>query len=74
MTKANAKRSSDWTEFVSSKGATYLIPPEYSDAASVSEVIRRMAGDGWSRYRTATQTGIRYQHVRNVLETPLKRS
>jgi hypothetical protein len=37
-----------------------------------SALIRYLNGCGWSRYRIAQFMGIRYQHVRNVLITPVK--
>jgi hypothetical protein len=40
-------------------------------AGSKSEVIRQLAAEGWSRVEIANFLGIRYQHVRAVLLTPL---
>lgn len=39
-----------------------------------SAVIRKLSSDGWSNGRIAKFMGIRYQHVRNVLVTPLKKA
>ena len=39
-----------------------------------SEQIRTLAANGMSRGDIAKTLGIRYQHVRNVLITPLKRN
>ncbi len=38
-----------------------------------SQVIRYLDGEGYSRSAIAGFLGIRYQHVRNVLVTPLKK-
>lgn len=38
-----------------------------------SAVIRYLSGTGMSRSNIAKTLGIRYQHVRNVLLTPLKK-
>ena len=51
---------------------TYQVP-EHLAALSVSAIIRAMLKDGWSRYDLSKVTGIRYQHVRNVDITPLKK-
>jgi len=39
-----------------------------------SAVIRYLDSEGWKRGDIARKLGIRYQHVRNVLITPLKKS
>lgn len=41
---------------------------------SISGTIRSLAAQGFERGVIAKATGKRYQHVRNVLITPLKRS
>lgn len=41
---------------------------------SKSAVIRYLDGEGYNRSAIANFLGIRYQHVRNVLVTPLKRT
>jgi len=38
-----------------------------------SAAIRYLDGEGWKRGDIARKLGIRYQHVRNVLITPLKK-
>lgn len=38
-----------------------------------SAAIRRLAGDGLKRGEIAKYLNIRYQHVRNVLITPVKK-
>ncbi len=39
-----------------------------------SAKIRYLTSEGWSRTEIAKKLGIRYQHVRNVQMTPLKKS
>lgn len=46
---------------------TYRLPERLVDRP-VSEIIRGLAGEGWSRAEISRVTGILYQHVRNVLE------
>lgn len=41
---------------------------------SVSAKIRWLASEGYKNGPIASLLGIRYQHVRNVLTTPLKRT
>ena len=45
----------------------------YAKATGASAQIRYLASLGWARGDIARYTGKRYQHVRNVLITPLKR-
>ena len=49
------------------------IPEEISALPTKSAKIRALDAEGWSRSDIARALGIRYQHVRNVLVTPLKR-
>lgn len=42
------------------------------EAGSKSGAIRKLAAEGKSRGEIAKLLGIRYQHVRNVLITPVK--
>jgi hypothetical protein len=44
----------------------------YEALPTKSAKIRAMARDGMTRYAIAKALGIRYQHVRNVLVTPIK--
>lgn len=41
--------------------------------SSKSDKIRALLGLGWKRQAVADALGIRYQHVRNVELTPLKK-
>lgn len=53
------------------QGSTYSIDTRYKDLTTVSSIIRAMSKDGYSRGEINRYTGIRYQHVRNVLIQPL---
>ena len=66
--------SKDQVKFVEKKTSknSYQVP-EHLATLSVSAIIRAMLNDGWSRYDLSKVTGIRYQHVRNVAITPLKK-
>ena len=57
----------------STKTKTYQIRTEYQNLTSVSSIIRKMNEDGFSKWNIHKDTGIRYQHVRNVLITPLSK-
>lgn len=54
-------------------GHSYWLPDTFAEL-SISECIRRLAADGWERWEIHQVTGIRYQHVRNVLEQKGSRS
>lgn len=56
---------------IRTKTHEYNVPTKYGELSSVSEVIRGMIKDGYTRWEVHKLTGIRYQHVRNVLITPL---
>jgi hypothetical protein len=43
-------------------------------AGSKSALIRKLAAEGMSRGAIAKHMNIRYQHVRNVLITPIKKA
>ena len=55
--------------------ADFTALPEvpYAGCKTKSEEIRARAKDGQKRAFIAKAMGIRYQHVRNVLLTPLKK-
>ena len=53
------------------KTNSYQIRTEYQNLTSISSIIRQMEKDGFSRWQIHKDSGIRYQHVRNVLITPL---
>ena len=50
------------------------IPAEIEKLETKSAKIRALAAKGWSRGDIARVLGIKYQHVRNVLTTPLKKA
>ncbi len=56
---------------VKTKTKVYNVREKYSQLPSISAIIRAMDKDGFSRWEIHKDTGIRYQHVRNVLITPL---
>ncbi len=56
---------------VRTKTKVYQVPKKYAELPSISAIIRAMAKDGYTRWGIHKQTGILYQHVRNVLITPL---
>jgi hypothetical protein len=56
---------------VKTKTKVYNVREKYAGLPSVSAIIRAMDKDGFSRWDIHKDTGIRYQHVRNVLITPL---
>ena len=56
---------------VKTKTKVYNVRKKYAGLSSVSAIIRAMDKDGFSRWEIHKDTGIRYQHVRNVLITPL---
>jgi hypothetical protein len=45
-----------------------------ADAGSVSSAIRKLIADNYSRGEVAKMLNKRYQHVRNVMITPLKKN
>ncbi len=53
---------------------TNSITTKYDNLPTKSAKIRAMAADQFSRGDIARALGIRYQHVRNVLVTQLKKS
>jgi hypothetical protein len=64
----------DTTNVTATKKVELVIPAEVAQMASKSEKIRALIGKyGWSRSQVANVLGIRYQHVRNVIVTPLKK-
>lgn len=73
MTKSNKSNKSETPVEYKTKAHTYHVLPKYSGLSSVSAVIRAMTADGFSRGEIAKSTRIRYQHVRNVLITPLSK-
>lgn len=54
------------------------IPHNYGDMIAEhktkSAVVRKLSAEGFKRGTIAKFCGIRYQHVRNILVTPLKKT
>lgn len=50
------------------------VPEKYRDLETKSAQIRAMSADGYKTGQIAKALGIRYQHARNVLKTPLKKT
>lgn len=46
---------------------------QYDESKTISAKIRYLHSEGFGRSQISLFTGKRYQHVRNVLESPLKR-
>ena len=61
--------SKDYFVYTSKQGNKYLFSNKYKGVDSVSEVIRRMTSDGFSQGAIAKSTGLRPQHVSNVLRS-----
>lgn len=58
---------------ISGKTAEIKVPAKYDHLTTKSGKIRAMSADGMSRGEISRALNIRYQHVRNVLVTPLKK-
>ncbi len=59
-----------FTTYTTKLGKVYQVPVPYKDL-TVSQIIRNMVSDGYTKYQIHKVTEIRYQHIRNVLLTPL---
>ncbi len=70
MTQTSTDKTVKYVDY-KTKAHTYTIPEKYAELSSVSAIIRAMTTDGYSRWQIHKVTTIRYQHVRNVLITPL---
>jgi hypothetical protein len=78
MAKSTSKTKAKTTEqkkvpFKAGK-STYTVLEQYSQLPTISAVIRAMAADNWKRADIAKSTGCLYQHVRNVLVAPVKKT
>jgi len=61
MTKVDQKKDEfDYIKFI-------------NECGTKSAAIRKLTADGKSRSEIASMLNIRYQHVRNVLITPIKK-
>jgi hypothetical protein len=61
------------TQTSTNKKSIRALPKEVAGIESKSGKIRALAAMGWERGDIARTLEIRYQHVRNVLLTPLKK-
>ena len=50
----------------------YNIPESLLGTTSISQIIRKLTSEGWSKSQISNVTNIRYQHVRNVLKEDSK--
>ena len=66
MTKIN-------TNEIATSNNEFNLEVELKSAGSKSALIRKLNGEGYSRGAIAKMMDIRYQHVRNVLITPIKK-
>ncbi len=72
MTKKNqATKKDTFVDYKTKRGATYSVPERLKDL-SVSGIIRALTKEDWSKAHISKVTGIRYQHVRNVLAEPVR--
>lgn len=53
---------------------TSALPEKYAGLKTTSDKIRAMNKDGYKTGQIAKLLGIRYQHARNVIKQPLKKS
>ncbi len=68
MTHLALHRGHRLVEKRSPRGHTVYRVPETLAGLSISDIVRAVDREGWSRAEISEVTGIRYQHVRNVLE------
>ena len=68
----SSSSTKDYFVYTSKQGNKYLIPVKYQSLTSVSDIIRAMSSDGFSQGALAKSTGIRPQHVSNVLGSSKK--
>ncbi|HMR30179.1 MAG TPA: hypothetical protein PKA33_09220 [Amaricoccus sp.] len=68
MTRADWHRGHRLVEKRSPRGHTVYRVPEALAHLSISDIVRAVDREGWARSEISEVTGIRYQHVRNVLE------
>lgn len=54
------------------KGVEVVVKSDLSTLTTKSSMIRQLFADGHSRMEISKILNIRYQHVRNVLITPIK--
>ena len=65
----NSTNAKDYTVLTTDRGNKYLIPLKYANLPNVSAIIRAMSADGYTNGALAKTTGLRPQHVSNVLKS-----
>ncbi len=68
MSHIDRHRGHRLVEKRSPRGHSVYRVPESLARLSISDIVRAVDREGWSRAEISEVTGIRYQHVRNVLE------
>lgn len=63
----SSTNSKDFFVYETDRGNKYLIPLKYKSLTTVSDIIRAMSADGYSEGALSKSTGIRREHVNNVL-------
>lgn len=61
-------------EVTTHKGQEVIFKTDLASLATTSAKIRALTAEGLSRMQVSKVLGIRYQHVRNVLITPIKKA
>jgi hypothetical protein len=74
QTQASAEKAAPKKVPFKAGKSTYQVLEQYSQLPSISAVFRAMASDGYKRAEIAKSTGAIYQHVRNVLTAPVKKT
>ena len=70
--KSKTKVKTDVKKIIN-KGKEIIVKTDYLNLPTTSAKIRKLSADGYSRMEVSKILNIRYQHVRNVLITPIKR-
>lgn len=73
MTKSSKSKKVQFVTITTQKGNQYNVPEKYQ-SLSISQIIRNLISDGYTKWQIHKVTGIRYQHIRNVLTAPVKKS
>lgn len=73
MSKSNTAKKSETVE-TPKVDVKPIDVTKYAGLSTKSAKIRSMFADGYTRSQIAKALDIRYQHVRNVLVEPLKRT
>ena len=60
-------------QLTTQKGNTYTFPIKYQGQTNVSQIIRSMIKDGYTKWEVHKVTNIRYQMIRNILIQPTKK-